>query len=257
MIRFIFSKAFLLNLLIALAVLFGSYFVLNNFLTEYTRHGQTVTVPNVMNEHVDDLPELLEKKGFRFEITDSTWIRKEKKGAVLEQLPKAGELVKEGRKIYIKINARTNKKVRLNLENVLKAHPRIAREILQSLDVKVDRYEIKTSEYENQTLAVKDLQGNELKTGDLVYAGAKLILVISEQGKGVVKMPNVVGKSIQDAREIIESNNLSITIFPTVDDCNKKREESKVKVRKQDPAPNEEIKTGGRVILSFECDSIK
>ena len=108
-----------------------AYFFVDNYLSDYTQKGKTITVPDILNEKVEDLPELLEKNGFRFEILDSTWIRDKKKGIILEQTPEAGEAVKQGRKIYVKINARTNKKIKLHLDNVIGGGKRQAEEVLE------------------------------------------------------------------------------------------------------------------------------
>jgi len=102
-IKFFISKVFFLNLFIALALLTGGLFILDNYLDNLTRHGEKVIVPNVIKKKVNELDSNLISKGFRYEIMDSVWERKLPKGIVIDQKPAPGDSVKEGRKVYLTI----------------------------------------------------------------------------------------------------------------------------------------------------------
>ena len=241
----------------AAIILVLCYFFLENYLSDYTQKGKTVSVPNVLNERVEDLPELLEKKGFRFEILDSTFIADKKKGIVLEQTPEAGDPVKEGRKIYVKINARTNKKIKLHLDNVIGGSKRQAEEVLASMDVKIDNnYEYKAAPHANLVLGIKDSKGKNLKSGDLVYAGSKLTMVISITGNEDVVVPNVIGLTIAEAEKEISKLNLNYSDLAEQVKCKELPKPATTKITKQQPEAGSIIKTGSRVSLFYDCDSI-
>ena len=113
-IKFFFSKAFFINLLIALLLLVIGLFILDNYLDGLTKHGEKVAVPNVVNKKITDIDTNLVNKGFRYEIMDSVWERKLPKGIVVDQKPEPGDSVKDGRKIYLTINARSDKMIKLS-----------------------------------------------------------------------------------------------------------------------------------------------
>ncbi|MEZ4950593.1 MAG: PASTA domain-containing protein [Saprospiraceae bacterium] len=76
---------------------------LNWWMSCYTNHGESYTVENYLEMDVNDAIKKIEKGGFRYVITDSIYNIDEKPGVVLDQNPKLGEQVKEGRRIYLTI----------------------------------------------------------------------------------------------------------------------------------------------------------
>ena len=114
-IKFLFSKVFFINLIIACILLIASLFILNRYLNKITKHGEKVVVPNVINKKISDLDDNLLNKGFRYQIMDSVWERKLPKGIIRDQKPAPGDSVKEGRKIYLTINARSDEMIPLSI----------------------------------------------------------------------------------------------------------------------------------------------
>lgn len=246
----------MINVIIAGAILVGLYFFTGNAMSSYTQKGHTVTIPDIVNVHINDLPEVLEKKGFRYELLDSTWNRKKGKGIILEQNPEAGVEVKEGRKIYIKINARTNKKIKLHLENVVGGSRRGAMEILSSMDVVVDSIQERESDIPNIVLAVENYKGKELVNDELIFAGSKLVLVVSKTGETDVKIPSLIGLSIREAQYALLSKNLTSSLSSLQSKCREKVDSTIVKVAKQLPKAHKTVKTGTKVSIFYDCDSI-
>lgn len=257
-IKFIFSKAFVINMAAALILIVVGYFLLDNYLTDYTRKGQEVPVPDVTKVHIDQLPELLEKNGFRYELMDSIWDRNLKKGFVTEQRPKSGQLVKSGRKIYITFNARSNKKIKLHLDNVLGGTVRAAMDNLQSMDVLVDSIQYKDYQYDDIVLGIKNQAGKNLKNDETITAGAKLILLVGQTGHSSVKVPKVVGKTLDEAKKEIIANNLNVSVAGMpYHNCGDKVDSTKATIKSQRPRAFEEVKSGSSVTLFYDCDTIK
>ena len=71
----------------------------------YTRHGKAVLVPDVKAMVLPDALRILDREGFRYDIIDSLFIDEAVPGTVVEQTPAGGSKVKEGRIVYISINA--------------------------------------------------------------------------------------------------------------------------------------------------------
>ncbi|MFT6746069.1 MAG: beta-lactam-binding protein with PASTA domain [Glaciecola sp.] len=257
-IKFIFSKAFVINMAIALILIIVGYFVLDNYLTSYTRKGQELPVPDVTKVHINELPELLEKNGFRYELMDSIWDRNQKKGLVIEQRPRAGQLVKPGRKVYITFNARVNKKIKFHLDNVTGGTVRAAMENLQSIDVQVDSIEYVDYEDDDMVLGIKSYEGVKLKNDQSITAGAKLILLVGQTGQLSVKVPKVIGKTLDEAKKEIIANNLNVSVAGMpYHNCGDKVDSTKATIKSQRPRAFEEIKSGSSVTLFYDCDTIK
>lgn len=72
----------------------------------YTRHGESVIVPDVSNRPLSEAQYILDELGLKLEVVDSSYNRKLTPGFVLEQSPAVGAQVKPGREIYLTINAR-------------------------------------------------------------------------------------------------------------------------------------------------------
>lgn len=74
-------------------------------LTLFTKHGQKKEVPGVVGTGYSEAVDKLHDAGFKIEIRDSLYLDNVKPGLVVEQYPRAGSMVKPGRKIFLYINA--------------------------------------------------------------------------------------------------------------------------------------------------------
>lgn len=95
---------FWINVLLATVVLICIPVILFNTLDAYTNHGEKVSVPSVEGMKYYEAEEVLDRSGFVAVIADSTYKKSAKPGAVLDQTPKAGNLIKQGRIVYLTIN---------------------------------------------------------------------------------------------------------------------------------------------------------
>ncbi|MDO4948723.1 MAG: PASTA domain-containing protein [Bacteroidales bacterium] len=77
------------------------------WMDSYTRHGETVTVPNVKGLPMEQAMNELGKQLLKSQVIDSTYVRGMPAGAVLEQIPEGASKVKEGRMVYLTINTGT------------------------------------------------------------------------------------------------------------------------------------------------------
>lgn len=71
----------------------------------YTHHGEEITIPDVRRHSLADAQHVLEGLGFVVVVADTGYVRTQPPGAVLEQQPAPGLVVKSGRYIYLTINA--------------------------------------------------------------------------------------------------------------------------------------------------------
>lgn len=92
------------NVVLAAVVLVSIPIGIFAMLDSYTNHGEKVSVPSVEGMKYYEAAEVLDKSGLVAVVTDSAYKKSAKPGAVLDQLPKAGSLIKEGRIVYLTVN---------------------------------------------------------------------------------------------------------------------------------------------------------
>ncbi len=71
----------------------------------YTRHGESVLVPNMRGMNIDEARRLMARNGVSIEVTDSGRNRALPADCILLQTPDGGSRVKEGRVIYVTVNS--------------------------------------------------------------------------------------------------------------------------------------------------------
>src|ERR1035438_8572825 len=98
------KKFYFFNILGAATVIFLLMFCIYKYLDSYTKHGETITVPDLRGMTPDKLPDFLAEKHLKYIIIDSVFLAKKQKGMVVEQDPLPNEKVKENRTIYLTIN---------------------------------------------------------------------------------------------------------------------------------------------------------
>lgn len=103
--RDFFKNQYVLHSLGAIAVIVVLVAGFLFWLKGYTRHDQTTPTPDLQGMDATLAVQTLEAMGFRWTIIDSSRYEPDKRPrAVLSQDPSASTAVKEGRKIYLKIN---------------------------------------------------------------------------------------------------------------------------------------------------------
>lgn len=161
-----------------LVVVIGIYATLN-WLDSYTRHGEEIIVPDLKGQLADDACDMLAKKSLKCEVSDSLFARKMAPGSVVEQIPAAGEKVKENRTVYLIINARNPRQVPLpNLQDI---SVRQAEAMVKSVGLVVKEFEYVPSEYKDLVQDVK-FNGRKIAAGTRLDEGSQVVLIV---GKGM------------------------------------------------------------------------
>ncbi|RDK82957.1 PASTA domain-containing protein [Marinirhabdus gelatinilytica] len=113
-VKYIFSKAFIKQLLFAIVGLIVLCFIVLWWLKSTTNHGQKIEVPDLAKLTLTDVENVLDENDLRYEILDSANFNPEyPKFSVIEQIPEAGKFVKENRKIYLTLNPSGYRKVKI------------------------------------------------------------------------------------------------------------------------------------------------
>lgn len=82
-------------------IIFGTF----KWIHSYTNHGEHIEVPAVDGLVVEDAMIVLQNNSLAGEVTEYRYHKNMEEGAVIEQRPKQGAYVKEGRTIYLVVNS--------------------------------------------------------------------------------------------------------------------------------------------------------
>jgi len=104
--KFLKSSTFFIQVAIALTIVVVFAFLLIQFLDFRTNHGQEIKVPDLSKMKLEIAEEKLNELDLEVFLLDTVEFNADfPPFTILEQDPKAGSLVKDGRKIYVKLNA--------------------------------------------------------------------------------------------------------------------------------------------------------
>ena len=102
--KYLTSRVFFTQILVAMAIFAIIAYLFFHWITYTTHHGQEITVPDLTKLSVEQAEEKLSAVDLDYIILDTVDFKPDfPKLTIVEQEPKAGDKVKEGRKIYIKI----------------------------------------------------------------------------------------------------------------------------------------------------------
>ena len=163
-IKFLKSKVFFKQILIAIGAIVILTFIMLTWLNISTHHGDFETVPELKGKSINVAEIELDENNLIMQVQDSANYNPDyPKYCVIDKDPKAGEKVKEGRKIYITVNPSGYRKI--NVPDLRERTFRQAKPTLEALGFKVG----KVSYIDNiaKDLVLKmTFKGEELRAGD-------------------------------------------------------------------------------------------
>ena len=99
------NKYFWINIVAMIVVVALLLFGTLKGIDIYTHHGEAVVVPDVKGMTVGEAGKVFGNRGLVCIVSDSTYVKDKPAGCILDYNPAAGQKVKEGRIIYLTINA--------------------------------------------------------------------------------------------------------------------------------------------------------
>lgn len=168
----------LIAMVLASIALFVALWV---WMISYTKHGESVDVPEVKGMMINDAEYALEELDLVAVVVDSAYVRKLPAGIVLEQKPVPGSRVKSGREIYLTIN---QKQTPMNTIPDIAGNcsRREAEARLKALGFKIGPIELVPGD-PDWVIALK-VNGREVYTGERVPSDAPVTLVIGNTDYG-------------------------------------------------------------------------
>ena len=207
-LRFIFSRVFLKHLAIAIAITILATSIIFLSLRIFTRHGQALSVPNIIGLSIAEVDSILTERKLRFQIVDSVYNINAARGSVIDQNPHPEFKVKENRTIFLTINA-FNPEI-ISMPKLVGVSLRQAGAILQTAGLKTGKLTYVPDIAVNNVLQQK-FMGNVIEEGDSIAKGSEVDLVL---GRGLsnekTAAPDLIGLFMEEAQLKITERYLNL-----------------------------------------------
>jgi len=183
--KYLTSRVFFGQVLAALAILAVLSYLFMHWLTFTTDHGHEITVPNLAKLTEQQVEDKLDELDLDYVLLDSVDYNSDfPKFTVVEQDPLPGAKVKEGRKVYIKINASGFSSVRI--PDLIDKTYREAVPTLKSLGLEEGTITYIPNLGKDMVLEMR-YKGRNLKVGDRVLKSSKIDLVLGDGKESYVE----------------------------------------------------------------------
>ncbi|MGB3608541.1 MAG: PASTA domain-containing protein [Psychroserpens sp.] len=181
-IRFLKSKAFFMQLALAIVALLVIVFLTMQWLKNTTNHGEFIKVPDLKGKTLGTVEIELNESDLVMEIQDSANYNPEyPKFSVIEQYPRAGAQVKENRKIYLTLNPSGYRKVAV--PNIVRRTFRQAKPTLETLGFEVGKVTYVDDIGKDEVIEIKH-KGKAIKAGELLPLTSKIDVVLGNGNRG-------------------------------------------------------------------------
>lgn len=169
----------------------------------YTKHGESLEVPNSIAMRYEEAKELLESKDLRVVKAGERYDSKLPFGYVADQNPRPGRLVKNGRRVYLTISVGERD---IEVPELLGLSETNAIERLKSSGLRPGEIDY---QYSNELRDVVIEQSHP--SNSLVKANSSIDLIVSN-GKpiGNARVPELMGKSLKSSERELKKAGLQL-----------------------------------------------
>ncbi len=179
--------------------------IFDNIILPYYVSATEYRVPDVVNMHKDEAIRILKELNLNPIVRTSRYDQKFEKDHVMFQNPYPNTLVKEGRRVYLTISGGEQT---VKMPNLINKTIRDAQITLERVGLVLDSVENVESEFLPNTVVEQQYrEGTDLYQGTLVS-----IKVSIGPQLGMVRVPNILGKSLNEAENILKTYSLRIGI---------------------------------------------
>ncbi len=177
------KNPYVLNLLLAAVVACGLIYGALRWLDVYTKHNEAVVVPDVKGLRMDEAAALFAESRLRYNVIDSVFSKDVEPGAIVELMPEVGSKVKEGRIVFVTVNAMTSQMA--TIPEVEDLSFRQAYALLKARGFEKIEIEYVAGKFKDLAIGV-EMRGRALAKGTHVPLTAPLVLKVSS---GTDEMP--------------------------------------------------------------------
>ncbi len=255
--KFLLSRTFLLQLIIAAVIIAVLIFVTMRQLKVYTHHGESLPVPDFSGMEAGESAHVASAKKLKTKIIDSVYVSDVPPGVVIDQVPEAGFKVKENRTIFLTINSMQPEQV--TVPKLTDISYRQAQVLIENSGLKVGKISYQPSEYNNLVLNVR-INSTEIQPGEKIAKGTGIDLIVGRtHGNVTTALPSLIGLSVGEAGSALTRAMLNMgvliydeTIITGTDSLN-------ARVWKQSPNPKivSNVNMGASVDIWITVDALK
>ena len=255
--KFLTSRLFLKNLVVAIAIFMLIVFITMWGLKIYTRHGEAFPLPDLKGMDATELKQAAKKYRIRYQVIDSVYVKDAKTGSVIDQIPVPGFYIKEDRTVFITINSNSPEQV--SLPKLRDVSFRQATVLIENSGLIVGKIKHKPSEYVDLVLDVF-VDSALVYEGDRYPRGTEIGLVVGRSSQSEKTLtPEVFGLNLDDAKSVISNSMLNIGVVIYDETIINSKDSADAVIYKQRPDPNIHSKTdlGNSIDLWLTIDKLK
>lgn len=179
---FVQSKVFFKQLALALLIVVIVIFLLLQYLSYATNHGEEIPVPDLRRMTVEKAEEALDNVDLEYVVLDTVDFNKDfPPYTIIQQDPLPKVNVKDGRKVYVKINSAGYAQVMV--PDIIQKTYRAALPAIKTVGLEEGKKTYKPYLAKDVVLEVWQ-NGKKLKAGDKVLKASKLDLVLGDGKTG-------------------------------------------------------------------------
>jgi len=202
-------KTYLLHLvligLVSLSFILIFFYV---YLPSATKHGETITVPNLRGMSLLDMDEFLKKRNLNYEVFDSIYDQNYPPMSIYTQYPLPGSHVKENRKIYLTY-IKTSPDLTTIPEDLIDGSLKNAELRLENAGLKRGQITYKPDLATNAVLEIWH-DGEKIEQGSAIEKGSVIDLVVGDGlGRRVFSVPRFIGLPLDEADFAIRASGLN------------------------------------------------
>lgn len=218
----------------------------------YTKHGESITVPDLRNLKFDEIDEMLGEQKLKYKITDSSYVSGMPALAIIAQNPKPSSKVKENRTIYLTVNAKYPPKI--TMPNLRDASLKFARSILETNGLRLGKLIYKPGQGRNVVLS-QEIKGQLIKPGEKIFKNSEIDLILSSgYGSSLRSVPNLFNLVLSEAEFILPSYNINLGKVSYDESVTN---ESLAKIYQQSPKAGQQISIGEFIDIYLTQDESK
>ena len=212
--NFLFSRTFLIQLLLAAALIAVGTWGAFTYLESYARTGEKVTVPDVQQMDLIESEAVLNELELQAEVVDSIFVQGQRGGLVVDQEPIPSSFVKKNRKIYLTITRyQTPSEV---VPNVLNQTTTLAIIKLSRRGFEIGELIPKSDPCNGCPIGL-EVNGKPLKVGSRISKGTTIDIVVgTADDAAMVSTPLLSTLNIAEAEELLHLHalNLGSVVYP-------------------------------------------
>ncbi len=193
-----FNKTLGYNLLAALGILVVLLLFMQSGLNSYTRHGQSIAVPDLRGKPFEEVKKLLSSKELEWMVMDSVYDMSKPPMSIIDQNPKPNAKVKEGRTIYITLNATQAPTTEIP-DLIGRSSLKYAKMQLESYGLKVGELIYKPDPHLNSVIGMM-VGGRNVTPKMRVAQGTVIDIVLGDGlGNSRISVPYLIGLRLDEA----------------------------------------------------------